>query len=227
MHHQTTVPPAAYTMVREAMVDELRNRGIDDMLVLRAMSIVPREEFVEAAFRHRAYTDNPLPIGCGQTISQPYTVAAMSQALSAEPGMRVLEVGTGSGYQSAVLFMMGMQVFTIERHAALLDLARLNLERAGCDVVTHFGDGSIGWSMFAPYNRIIVTAGSPSVPSVLLKQLAPDGRLVVPTGSRTSQRLEVITRRGATNEYDVFDHGEFKFVPLIGRSGWTDSEGGE
>jgi len=121
---------------------------------------------------------------------------------------------------------MGLKVFTVERHTELLEKARENLDRVGCAVATHRGDGSIGWSMFAPYDRIVVTAGAPSVPTALLKQLAPGGRLVVPIGDRESQRMELVVRRGDSNEYDVFDLGEFRFVPLVGRSGWSEQQQG-
>lgn len=210
---------------RRLMIEDLRARGITDDNVLRAMGLVPRENFVESAFRERAYTDSALPIGSGQTISQPYTVAAMSQALQPEPGVSVLEVGTGSGYQAAILCMMGLRVFSIERHRALLDQARMNLAGIGCSVSLHHGDGSVGWSLNAPYDRIMVTAGAPNVPMVLLKQLAPGGRLIIPTGERDHQRMEVVVRIGDSNQYDVFDMGEYRFVPLIGRSGWDDGEG--
>lgn len=210
---------------RQSMIDDLRARGIDDERVLHAMSLVPREDFVEPTFRARAYSDSALPIGSGQTISQPFTVAAMSQALQAEPGMSVLEIGTGSGYQAAVLAMMGLRVFSIERHRALYDRARSTLERLGYKVSLLHGDGSVGWSLNAPYDRIIVTAGAPEVPTVLLKQLAPDGRLVIPIGDRSTQRMEVIVRHGELSEYDVFDYGEYRFVPLIGRTGWSEAKG--
>jgi protein-L-isoaspartate(D-aspartate) O-methyltransferase len=211
---------SSLSIARNGLIETLRERGVTDERVLRAVSLVPREEFVPSAFSHRAYEDSALPIGSGQTISQPSTVALMTQLLEAAPGMKVLEIGTGSGYQAAVLYMMGLKVFTIERHYDLLHQARLVLDRIGCNVASHLGDGTLGWSAFAPYDRIIVTAGSPDMPSSLLKQLAPNGKLVIPIGSRESQRMEVATKIGDTNEYDVFDHGEFKFVPLIGRNAW-------
>lgn len=213
---------------RRSMIEDLRTRGITDERVLQAMSLIPREDFVEPTFRTRAYSDSALPIGAGQTISQPYTVASMSQALEAEPGMSVLEIGTGSGYQAAVLSLMGLRVYSIERHRALHERARATLEHLGCNVSLLHGDGSVGWSLNSPYDRIIVTAGAPEVPTVLLKQLAPDGRLVIPIGDRTTQRMEVVVRHGDRSEYDVFDYGEYRFVPLIGRTGWSGGEeGGE
>jgi protein-L-isoaspartate(D-aspartate) O-methyltransferase len=205
---------------RQELLNKLKERGIEDPTVLHAIAQVPREEFVAPAFRHRAYDDDALPIEQSQTISQPFTVAAMSQYLESKPGMSVLEIGTGSGYQAAVLWFMGLRVFTVERHAELLHQARTRLERLGCNVASHLGDGTLGWSAFAPYDRIIVTAGAPSIPSTLLRQLAPDGRLVIPVGGSDEQQLQVIVRLGDRNEYDVFDYGEFRFVPLIGRKGW-------
>ena len=205
---------------RQGLLDELRAKGINDERVLQAIARIPREEFVPSTFRHRAYDDDALPIACAQTISQPYTVAMMSQLLEAKPDMSVLEIGTGSGYQAAVLFYMGLRVFTVERHAELLAQARERLSRIGVNVATHLGDGTVGWSQFAPYDRIIVTAGAPEVPTALLKQLAPNGRLVVPVGDTASQMMKVVTRRGDSDEFDTADAGSFKFVPLIGREGW-------
>jgi protein-L-isoaspartate(D-aspartate) O-methyltransferase len=217
--------PAALAHARYELTEKLRQRGITDESVLRAIGQVPREEFIPPAFQHRAYDDDALPIECGQTISQPYTVAYMSQLLEARPDMNVLEIGTGSGYQAAVLWYMGLRVFTVERHEELLMKARERFDRLGCSIASHLGDGTLGWSRFAPYDRIIVTAGAPDVPSSLLKQLAPDGRLVIPVGSTSevgSQRMQVAIRLGDRNEYDLFDYGDFKFVPLVGRKGWED-----
>jgi len=209
-----------FSIERQEMVENLRARGITDERVLDVIARLPREEFVSSAFRSRAYEDDALPIACNQTISQPYTVARMTQLLEARPGMKVLEIGTGSGYQAAVLCMLGLKVFTIERHAELLRGARENLARVGCNVATHLGDGTLGWMTFAPYDRIIVTAGAPEIPQPLLRQLAPDGRLIIPTGGRDAQRMEMVFKIGDTGQYDVYDYGEFKFVPLIGRNAW-------
>ncbi len=205
---------------RSNLVEVLREHGITDELVLAAIGRVPRERFIPAAFRHRAYEDDALPIHCSQTISQPRTVATMSQLLEAEPGMKVLEIGTGSGYQAAVLYAMGLRVFTVERHRDLLDLALARLESAGCQVSARHGDGTLGWSAAAPFDRILVTAGAPDIPSTLLKQLAPDGRLIIPVGDIDAQTMQVAIRQGERSEYDVFDYGPFKFVPLVGRKGW-------
>jgi protein-L-isoaspartate(D-aspartate) O-methyltransferase len=206
------------------LLNDLRAKGVTDERVLQAIARVPRDEFVPATFRHRAYDDDALPIACAQTISQPYTVAMMSQLLAARPDMTVLEIGTGSGYQAAVLYFMGLRVFTIERHAELLAQARERLGRIGVNVATHLGDGTVGWSQFAPYDRIIVTAGAPQVPGALLKQLAPNGRMVVPVGGTDAQMMKVVTRIGDSEEYQIDDAGNFKFVPLIGRNGWSREE---
>jgi protein-L-isoaspartate(D-aspartate) O-methyltransferase len=205
---------------RRELLEILRGRGIVDTAVLHAIADIPREVFVSAAFKHRAYEDDALPIACGQTISQPFTVAMMTQLLEARPGMKVLEIGTGSGYQAAVLSMMGLKVFTVERHAELLAEARIRLAEIGCNVATHLGDGTLGWSTYAPYDRIIVTAGAPVIPSTLLRQLAPNGRMVIPTGDRDAQQMQVVVKIDDTNEYDVFEYGEYKFVPLVGRNAW-------
>lgn len=219
MINSSTRSAATATALAE-LIDLLRDRGVHDERVLHAIAMVPREEFVQSAFRHRAYEDCPLPLACGQTISQPSTVAMMSQLVDGTPGMKVLEIGTGSGYQAAVLHTMGYKVFTIERHFELLQQARRVLDAIGCNVASHLGDGTLGWSTFAPYDRIVVTAGAPEIPSPLLRQLAPDGRLIIPIGDRTQQSMHVAIKVGDTSQYDVFDHGTFKFVPLVGRNAW-------
>lgn len=183
------------------------------------MAKVPRHLFVPPPFTNRAYDDSALPIGMMQTISQPYTVAFMTQALGVKPGDKVLEVGTGSGYQAAILAEMGAHVFTIERHMELLTRARKVLEKLGYRVASKAGDGTLGWSEFAPYNGIIVTAAAPDVPDPLLKQLADGGRLVIPVGDWDVQNLLVVTRRG--EEFDRKEVFGFKFVPLIGKMGWA------
>jgi len=201
------------------MIALLRDRGITDERLLGAMAKVPRHLFVPPPFTNRAYDDSALPIGMMQTISQPYTVAFMTQALGVKPGDKVLEVGTGSGYQAAILAEMGAHVFTIERHMELLTRARKVLEKLGYRVASKAGDGTLGWSEFAPYNGIIVTAAAPDVPDPLLKQLADGGRLVIPVGDWDVQNLLVVTRRG--EEFDRKEVFGFKFVPLIGKMGWA------
>ncbi|MFC1628421.1 protein-L-isoaspartate(D-aspartate) O-methyltransferase, partial [Gemmatimonadota bacterium] len=188
-----------YAMKREAMVEEqLVRRGITDSKVLMAMRSLPRHLFTDENFWGRAYEDHPLPIGQGQTISQPYMVALMTQTLKVQVDDRVLEIGTGSGYQAAILSHLVKKVFTIERHGALAKRAReafdlLNIH----SIAIRIGDGTIGWSEYAPYDGIVVTAGSPDVPQPLLDQLSEDGgRLVIPVGDRGFQQLKVITRNG-------------------------------
>ena len=204
---------------RRELVEKLAEKGIADTRVLRAIESVPREAFVQQVFTQRAYEDSALPIGCQQTISQPYTVARMTELLHVEKGDKVLEIGTGSGYQACILAAMGARVFTIERHAPLMDIARKKFEQLGFNVATRVGDGTIGWSEFAPYDKIIVTAGAPEVPQSLLRQLKESGILVVPVGTETVQSLVVAHRVGDEYEYEHV-HG-FKFVPLIGREGWS------
>lgn len=204
------------------MIALLRVRGIVDESLLRAMASVPRHQFVPEPFTSRSYEDSALPIGKMQTISQPYTVAFMTQALDIRPGHRILEVGTGSGYQAAVLAAMGARVFSIERNLDLLSGARKILDRLKYPVVSKGGDGTIGWSEFAPFDGIIVTAGAPDVPAPLPKQLGEGGKLVIPVGSLATQTLLVMTRRG--NDFDRRSLEGFKFVPLIGKMGWGATE---
>ncbi len=203
---------------RQALLSELRSRGIVDHRVLDAIAAVDRALFVAPAMRTRAYEDNALPIACNQTISQPFTVAYMTQMLDVQRGMKVLEIGTGSGYQAAVLAAMGARVFTIERFAALLLEARTRFEALGLNIASKVGDGSIGWSEFAPYDRIIVTAAAPHVPDALVKQLADGGRLVIPVGVRDEQSLVLVTRKG--EEIAQIEYDSFKFVPLVGKEGF-------
>ncbi len=202
------------------MLEDLRDRGIVDERVLAAMLRVPRERFLEGHFVPRAYEDSALPIGDGQTISQPFTVAFMTQELRLEPGERVLEIGTGSGYQTAILAELGAKVFTIERHIALLESARKRLEALGYHrVISRAGDGTRGWQEYAPFDAIIVTAGAPDVPESLIKQLNPQaGRMIIPIGDRTSQKMYLIHRSG--EELRAQEMHDFAFVPLIGKEGW-------
>jgi protein-L-isoaspartate(D-aspartate) O-methyltransferase len=203
---------------REEMVQLIRDRGITDERVLRAMTRVERHKFVPEPFTNKAYEDSALPIGKGQTISQPYTVAFMTQCLGARPQDKVLEVGTGSGYQAAILAEMGVRVFSIERSAELLASARKTLDRLGYRVATKMGDGSVGWNEFAPFAGIIVTAAAPDVPPSLTKQLEDGGRLIIPVGGREVQSLVVINRKG--EEFQRREIESFKFVPLIGKDAW-------
>ncbi len=203
---------------RQEMLELLRQRGIADERLLRAMGVVDRRLFVQRAFVNRAYEDSALPIGKSQTISQPYTVAYMTEALAVRRGSKVLEIGTGSGYQAAVLAEMGARVFTIERHMELRTHARQVLDRLRYPVVSKCADGTIGWKEYSPFDGIIVTAGAPDVPQPLLEQLNDGGKLVIPIGDADVQTLLVITREG--DSYYERKAGGFKFVPLIGKIGW-------
>ncbi len=201
------------------MIALLKDRGITDARILRSMSTVKRHLFVPEPFTNRAYDDSALPIGKQQTISQPYTVAFMTQVLGVKAGDKILEVGTGSGYQAAVLAEMGAKVFTIERHIELLSSARKIIDRLGYRIASKAGDGTVGWNEFAPFNGIIVTAGAPDVPQPLLKQLDDGGKLVIPVGDLETQNLLVVTRNG--EQFERKEIYGFKFVPLIGKMGWT------
>ncbi|MBI1803145.1 MAG: protein-L-isoaspartate(D-aspartate) O-methyltransferase [Ignavibacteriae bacterium] len=203
---------------RGEMIDVLRQRGITDERLLKAMLSVDRREYVQEAFINRAYEDSALPIGSSQTISQPYTVAFMTQALDVQKGEKVLEIGTGSGYQAAVLAEIDARVFTIERHMDLLTEARKKFDKHRYNIASKCGDGSIGWKEFAPYDGIIVTAGAPDVPQPLLDQLKDGGLLVIPIGNMEVQNLHVIRRCGQHVETNIV--AGFKFVPLIGKGGW-------
>jgi protein-L-isoaspartate(D-aspartate) O-methyltransferase len=208
---------------RDAMVDtQIAARGIRDAAVLTAMRRVPREAFIAAQLRDQAYDDTPLPIDEGQTISQPYIVALMLEAAAIRPGDRVLEVGAGSGYASAVASLLAHHVDAIERHAGLAEGARERLARLGYDnVAVHCADGSGGWPEGAPVDAILVAAGGPRVPPALREQLAASGRLVMPVGAQShDQRLLKITRLGA-HEFSEVDLCGVVFVPLIGAHGWA------
>jgi protein-L-isoaspartate(D-aspartate) O-methyltransferase len=206
---------------RQRMVsDHLRRRDIVDPAVLAAFARVPREEFVPEPLGEHAYADIPLPIGNGQTISQPYVVAMTVQALHLRGHERVLEIGTGSGYAAAVLSSLAREVVTVERIAELAVSAAERLARLGYDNVrVHQGDGTLGWPINAPYEAICVAAGAPRPPQALLEQLAIGGRLVIPHGDAENQRLVRITRKDPMT-YAEEDLGNVRFVPLIGDQGW-------
>ena len=205
---------------KRELISTLKQKGIEDDDLLKAFNNVPRERFISEALRKFAYTDNALPIDCEQTISQPFTVAYMTKALDIKPGDKVLEIGTGSGYQCAILCELGADVYTIERIEKLHESAKALLEELNYKVHMKLDDGTHGWPENAPYNKIIVTAGAPDVPHSLVDQLKIDGRIVIPVGSRKSQKLYVITRTEEGVEYKVFEN--FKFVPLIGDEGWKE-----
>ncbi len=211
-----------YARNREKMVaEQLEAKGVSAPRVLEAMRGVPRHLFVDGALARRAYEDMTLPIGYGQTISQPLVVAWMSQLLEAEPGMRVLEIGTGSGYQSAVLAHMGLKVYTVERLRELYERAKKLFSQMGYanKIVPKLSDGTLGWPDMAPFDRIIVTAGGPSVPAPLLEQLDDHGVLVIPVGEgRGNQKMRRVRKEnGAYTEEDL---GDVVFVDLVGDHGW-------
>jgi len=211
------MPPDRQTMVAR----QLRARDISDERVLEAMERVPRELFVPDQERDHAYADAALPIGHGQTISQPYMVARIAEALALRPGERVLDVGTGSGYQAAVLAELGTEVVTIERIPELAERARASLAAAGYPLVdVRVGDGTLGVPELAPFDAIAVAAAAPAFPETLYEQLRPRGRLVVPVGGEHMQRLEVIVRspEGPAVVHSV----PCRFVPLVGREGFGD-----
>ncbi len=209
-----------YETERKELVKKLKEKGIKDATVLNAIEQVERHLFVPKTIEFRAYKDIALPIGYGQTISQPYTVAVMTEALKLSAGDKVLEIGTGSGYQAAILCTMGMQVFSIERSFELFEQTRKILEKLNYRAYLKWGDGTIGLEEFAPYNAIIVTAGAPKIPASLRKQLAVGGRLVIPVGGKTSQTMKVLTKF-SENDFVEEEIPEFAFVPLIGREGWS------
>ncbi len=211
-----------YSEAHLAMVEnQIAARGIRDNLVLGAMKNVPRELFVPERLRELAYEDNPLPIGAEQTISQPYIVAFMIEALRLEGGEKVLEVGTGSGYAAAVLACIAGDVFTVERIGSLVKSARINLKSQGFkNIHLRHGDGTLGWPEHAPFDAIIVAAGSPQVPSTLKSQLKIGGRLVIPVGSNKSYQDLVRLTRVSESEYIKEEIADVRFVPLIGDEAW-------
>lgn len=207
---------------RDIMIrDHLMDRGIRDESVLKAMREVPREAFVSERFLERAYGDYPLPIAEGQTISQPYIVAYMTEALELSACDKVLEIGTGSGYAAAVLSRIVTTVYSVERVSGLAANARQLLERIGyTNIVIHEGDGTFGWLEHAPYDAIVVTAGAPKIPQPLLDQLAIGGRLVIPVGSSYEVQELIRVRRSAEHDYRSEELCGVRFVPLIGAEGW-------
>ena len=208
-----------YAGYRARLVETLRARGIRDLAVLKAFAETPRHLFVPAAVRHRAYDDTALPIGNGQTISQPFTQARYLEALKLRGRERVLEVGTGSGYQTALLGALAEQVFSVERVPSLALAAQRSLrEAAVANVSVLVGDGTLGWSAYAPYDAIVVAAGGPEIPPPLVEQLALTGRLLVPLGKRGAQTLTLVERDGATLRRTPL--GGARFVPLLGEHGF-------
>jgi len=209
-----------YRERRREMIRLLVHKGIKDQNVLDVMLKLPRDLFTNPAFINKSYDDAALPIDCKQTISQPYTVAYMTEKLDIRPNMKVLEIGTGSGYQAAILSGLGANVYTIERHNDLAQKAMKLFEKLDLKIKVKVGDGTLGWSQEAPYDRIIVTAGAPDIPISLIKQLKIGGKLIVPIGDEASQVMNLITKKDNDN-IDVQELEVFRFVPLIGEEGWN------
>ena len=203
--------------LRKKLILHLKKSGIKDFKVLQAMEKIPRHFFFNSAFLQFAYNDVAFHIGEGQTISQPYTVARQTELLEVRKGDKVLEIGTGSGYQSAILSTLGAEVYSIERNKKLHEKAKMMLENLKCNVKCFYGDGYKGIPEFAPYDRILVTAAAPYIPDSLLNQLKPRGILVIPVGSEGTQSMKKI-RKLNENEYDTKDFGNFSFVPLLGET---------
>ncbi len=207
---------------RSQLVEALQLKGVHDMAVLRAVATVPRHLFVPELLRHQAYEDAALPIGNGQTISQPYVQARSCELLRLTGRERVLEIGTGSGYQTALLSMLTESVFSIERIPELARRAHEVLRSIGCaNVSVMHADGTLGWRPDAPYQGIIVAAASPSVPRTLIDQLSPGGRMVIPVGSREEQELMLVTRHSEGEGWDQVAVHDVRFVPLLGEFGFT------
>ena len=201
--------------LRKLLIEQIRKKGIRDPQVIAAMEKVPRHFFFDSSFLEYAYEDKPFPIGAGQTISQPYTVAFQSELLQISRGVKVLEIGTGSGYQACILAEMGAKVFTIERQKTLFDKTSKFLPVAGYPTIkTFFGDGYKGLPAFAPFDRMIVTAAAPYVPDPLLEQLKPGGILVIPVGAADVQIMTTFIRNN-DNTYVQKEYGEFRFVPML------------
>jgi protein-L-isoaspartate(D-aspartate) O-methyltransferase len=211
-----------FEIARKRMVKQLIARGIRDGRVIEAMQKIPRHLFVEEAMAAQAYSDSSLPIGEKQTISQPYTVALMTELLQLQGTEKILELGTGSGYQAAILATLGGRVYTVERLRPLGLRARKVLDSIGLyNVNIRMGDGTIGWPEEAPFDAIVVTAGAPEIPPQLLEQMNIGGRLVIPVGTQSEQTLVRVTRTGE-GEYAREDVEQCRFVKLVGKQGWTD-----
>lgn len=206
--------------LRKKLVEEIKNKGISSREVLQAIEKVPRHLFLDSTFLQFAYQDTAFQIGEGQTISQPYTVAFQTQLLEVKKGDKVLEIGTGSGYQSAVLNALGAKVYSIERHKKLHDKAKMLLQELNCtNVKCFYGDGYKGLPAFAPFDRIIVTAAAPYVPDGLLNQLKINGIMVIPVGEDKVQVMKTIKKTG-DNEFFTHEYGNFSFVPMVNATDW-------
>ena len=208
-----------FSRKRDALISDLKSKGISSDSVLKAIGKVQRHEMIDSALSNRAYEDTALPIMLGQTISQPFTVAKQTELLDLKTGEKVLEIGTGSGYQCAILCEITKHVYSIERHIPLYDHARDLLRKMGYRPTLKSGDGTLGWNAYAPFDAIVVTAGAPVIPEDLTKQLAIGGRLVIPVGDQDEQIMLKIIRVDETT-FKEEKHNTFKFVPLIGKQGW-------
>lgn len=200
--------------LRRKLVDLLKEKGIRDERILAAIGKVPRHYFLDSQFDIYAYQDMAFKIGAGQTISQPYTVAFQTELLQVTRGMKVLEIGTGSGYQTVILLELGAKVFTIERQKLLYDKARILLPQMGYAPKFYYGDGYAGIPAFAPYDRILVTCGAPNIPEKLVEQLKPGGRMVIPVGEGEDQIMKLVVKK-EDGSLQVEDHGLFRFVPML------------
>ncbi|HNZ43711.1 MAG TPA: protein-L-isoaspartate(D-aspartate) O-methyltransferase [Bacteroidales bacterium] len=201
--------------LRKQLVETVRAKGITDERILDAIEKIPRHFFLDSTFQNLAYEDKPFPIGAGQTISQPYTVAFQTQLLQVKKRDKVLEIGTGSGYQACVLLELGATVFTIERQKSLYQKTKLFLPSIGYNPKFFYGDGYKGLPAFAPFDKIIVTAGAPYIPEMLLDQLKNGGIMVIPVGEGDVQKM-ITVEKSATGEVTIHEHGAFRFVPLLG-----------
>ncbi|MCB0496432.1 MAG: protein-L-isoaspartate(D-aspartate) O-methyltransferase [Cyclobacteriaceae bacterium] len=206
--------------LRKKLVRIIIEKGIKNQKVLDAIGKVPRHFFFDNAFIEHAYQDKAFPIGEGQTISQPYTVAFQTELLDPKPGDKVLEIGTGSGYQAIILLELGVKLFSMEYNKVLYDRTKKKLPEMGYRPIMKHGDGSLGWPLHAPFNGILVTAGAPVVPDALKEQLAIGGRLIIPVGDTAKQKMLRITRI-SDKEYQTEEFDYFAFVPLLGKQGWN------
>lgn len=206
--------------LRRKLVKVITDKGIKNQQVLDAIGKIPRHFFFDNAFIEHAYQDKAFPIGEGQTISQPYTVAFQTELLDPKEGDKVLEIGTGSGYQACVLLELGVKLFSMEYNKILYDRTKKKLPSMGYRPILKQGDGSLGWPLHAPFNGILVTAGAPVVPEALKEQLAIGGKLIIPVGDNTKQKMLRITRISET-EYQIEEFDYFSFVPLLGKQGWN------
>lgn len=204
--------------LRKQLAALLKEKGIENAEVLKAIETVPRHLFLNSSFIERAYQDIAFPIGAGQTISRPHTVAFQTELLKLKRGEKVLEIGTGSGYQTSVLLEMGVKVFTIERQKELFDKTKLFLPTIGYSTKFFYGDGYKGLPVFAPFDKIIITAGAPSIPDALLSQLKVGGRLVIPIGEKV--QIMTLIEKIADKRFEKTEFGEFKFVPLLEDKEW-------